>query len=106
MSNAERIVEVNSTRSREGAFQVFNVEVDGLHTYQVSDLAILVHNKPVNLAGRAISAEVLTAMRAQAERVPKGTSRDDRLRALDSSIKRQTPWCFGLKGPLHQPRAG
>ena len=29
---------------RTGAFKVYNFEVEGLHTYFVSDLGILVHN--------------------------------------------------------------
>ncbi len=55
LSNKGQVVQVSSIRRREGTFKVFNIEVDGLHTYHVSDLAILVHNKPMDSRERAIS---------------------------------------------------
>lgn len=52
LARGEQLVTVRSLCRREGSFQVFNLAVNGCHTYQVSDLAILVHNKAVNLEGR------------------------------------------------------
>jgi pretoxin HINT domain-containing protein len=40
----EHKIEAAATKS--GTFIVYNIEVDGLHTYHVSPCAILVHNKP------------------------------------------------------------
>lgn len=42
----ERKIQAISTRS--GTFIVYNIEVEGLHTYHVSSLSILVHNKPMH----------------------------------------------------------
>jgi Pretoxin HINT domain len=39
-----RSVDVDSVSRREGSFQVYNFEVDGFHTYFVSDWGVLVHN--------------------------------------------------------------
>jgi RHS repeat-associated protein len=38
-------VPIISIRRREGCFTVYNIEVEEFHTYYVSDLGILVHNK-------------------------------------------------------------
>ncbi|HEU4835621.1 MAG TPA: polymorphic toxin-type HINT domain-containing protein [Pyrinomonadaceae bacterium] len=40
---------VQAIERREGTFDVFNIEVDGSHTYCVSDLGILVHNKAMRI---------------------------------------------------------
>lgn len=40
---------VNKVSRREGSFAVFNIEVEGVHTYHVSELGILVHNKAMML---------------------------------------------------------
>ena len=39
-----RIVDVDKIEKREGKFPVYNFNVEGFHTYFVSDLGILVHN--------------------------------------------------------------
>ncbi|MGH4011537.1 MAG: eCIS core domain-containing protein [Pseudonocardiaceae bacterium] len=52
LARGEQLVTVRSLCRREGSFRVFNLSVNGCHTYRVSDLAILVHNKAVNLEGR------------------------------------------------------
>ncbi|MFQ4142114.1 polymorphic toxin-type HINT domain-containing protein [Chlorogloeopsis sp. ULAP02] len=39
-----RIIDVDRVEKREGQFQVYNFNVEGFHTYFVSDLGILVHN--------------------------------------------------------------
>ena len=38
-------VEIDSIQTQKGSFTVFNLEVEGIRTYCVSDLGILVHNK-------------------------------------------------------------
>ncbi len=40
-----RSIRCDSIGRRKGAFEVFNIEVDGVHNYYVSSLGILVHNK-------------------------------------------------------------
>ncbi len=55
LSKKREVVRVNLSRHREGTFEVFNIEVDGLHTYHVSDAGILVHNKAMDLKQRAMS---------------------------------------------------
>jgi hypothetical protein len=39
------VIHVDRVERREGKFKVYNLEVDTVHTYQVSRLGILVHNK-------------------------------------------------------------
>lgn len=39
-----RIVDVDKVERREGKFEVYNFKVDGIPTYFVSDLGVLVHN--------------------------------------------------------------
>jgi Pretoxin HINT domain len=39
-----RSVDVDGVTRREGSFQVYNFEVDGFHSYFVSDWGVLVHN--------------------------------------------------------------
>lgn len=39
-----RVVDVDRVQKREGNFEVYNFNVEGFHTYFVSDLGILVHN--------------------------------------------------------------
>jgi hypothetical protein len=43
-TNDGGVVDVDGVTRREGSFQVYNFEVDGFHSYFVSDLDILVHN--------------------------------------------------------------
>jgi len=43
-NNQEGSVIVNHIEHREGTFKVYNFEVEGFHTYFVSDLGVLVHN--------------------------------------------------------------
>ncbi|WP_414530342.1 hypothetical protein, partial [Nodularia chucula] len=38
------VVDVDGVEKREGKFEVYNFNVEGFHTYFVSDLGILVHN--------------------------------------------------------------
>jgi len=40
---------ISTITRREGTFTVYNIEVDGLHTYHVSDLHLLVHNKAMQI---------------------------------------------------------
>jgi len=50
-------IEIRSILLKKGCFTVYNIEVKGLHTYHVSPLSILVHNKalsrPTGLRERA-----------------------------------------------------
>ena len=39
-----RIIDVDKVEKREGKFPVYNFKVEGIPTYFVSDLGILVHN--------------------------------------------------------------
>lgn len=39
-----RAIDVDKVEKREGQFKVYNFQVEGFHTYFVSDLSILVHN--------------------------------------------------------------
>jgi hypothetical protein len=36
---------VETIKRREGVFTVYNIEVDGFHTYWISNISVLVHNK-------------------------------------------------------------
>jgi len=45
LSRAGIVVYVESVQSLQGTLRVFNIEVQGLHTYYVSSLGVLVHNK-------------------------------------------------------------
>jgi hypothetical protein len=49
LTDAGHTVRVDAIRRSEGAFTVFNLEVDGYHTYHVSELSVLVHNKAMPL---------------------------------------------------------
>ncbi len=40
---------IRTITRREGTFAVYNIEVDGLRTYYVSELQLLVHNKPMRI---------------------------------------------------------
>jgi hypothetical protein len=40
-----RIVDVDRLEKREGSFEVYNFRVEGIPTYFVSDVGILVHNE-------------------------------------------------------------
>ena len=39
-----RVIDVDKIEKREGQFEVYNFNVEGFHTYFVSELGILVHN--------------------------------------------------------------
>jgi hypothetical protein len=39
-----RVIDVDKVEKRSGQFEVYNFNVEGFHTYFVSDLGILVHN--------------------------------------------------------------
>jgi hypothetical protein len=39
-----RVIDVDRVEKREGNFEVYNFNVEGFHTYFVSELGILVHN--------------------------------------------------------------
>jgi hypothetical protein len=45
-------VRIGSIECKEGSFTVYNIEVEGFHTYYVSSLGILVHNKSVRAPWR------------------------------------------------------
>ncbi|MGB7415978.1 MAG: RHS repeat-associated core domain-containing protein, partial [Thermosynechococcaceae cyanobacterium] len=45
LSEDGEIYTISLIERREGIFTVYNIEVDGFHTYHVSELSILVHNK-------------------------------------------------------------
>lgn len=47
LTTANQVVRVDSIKRREGSFTVFNITVEVLNTYFVSNLGILVHNKPM-----------------------------------------------------------
>jgi Pretoxin HINT domain len=46
------IVDVDGVQGREGDFKVYNFEVEGFHSYFVSDLGVLVHNDCTAIAKR------------------------------------------------------
>jgi Pretoxin HINT domain len=45
LSQAGQPLSIESIQPQEGQFQVYNIEVEGFHTYHVSSLQILVHNE-------------------------------------------------------------
>ncbi len=47
LSRHDRTVRVESLSSERKAVRVYNIEVEGLHTYAVGELGLLVHNKPM-----------------------------------------------------------
>ena len=51
-----RIVDVDRVEKRFGKFEVYNFKVEGIPTYFVSDLGILVHNAPCGLSPEANNA--------------------------------------------------
>jgi len=51
-----RIVDVDGVERREGKFEVYNFNVEGIPTYFVSDLGILVHNADCGLSQDANNA--------------------------------------------------
>ncbi|WP_414530920.1 polymorphic toxin-type HINT domain-containing protein, partial [Nodularia chucula] len=61
-----RVIDVDGVEKREGKFEVYNFNVEGFHTYFVSDLGILVHNAncdPGNVrVGRWMSPDELAKM--------------------------------------------
>jgi hypothetical protein len=40
-----RTIGISSIRARRGSFTVHNIEVEGLHTYHVAEIGVVVHNK-------------------------------------------------------------
>lgn len=46
-----RIVDVDGVEKREGKFEVYNFKVEGIPTYFVSDLGVLVHNTCGDVVG-------------------------------------------------------
>ncbi|MEG3960460.1 polymorphic toxin type 28 domain-containing protein, partial [Microcoleus sp. herbarium2] len=52
-----KVVDVDRVEKREGPFEVYNFNVEGIPTYFVSDLGILVHNTDCGLSERA-TAEI------------------------------------------------
>lgn len=49
---------VVSMNTRNGKFDVYNLEVEGPHNYYVSDQKVLVHNKPVWAAGLKVTSAI------------------------------------------------
>lgn len=49
LTTANQVVRVDSIKRREGSFTVFNITIEVINTYFVSDLGILVHNKPMRI---------------------------------------------------------
>ncbi|MDY6785854.1 MAG: polymorphic toxin type 28 domain-containing protein [Cyanobacteriota bacterium] len=45
---SQESVKIEAIEHRKGSFTVYNIEVEGFHTYRVSSLSILVHNKSLN----------------------------------------------------------
>lgn len=45
LTKGGRLVGVESIGHREGSFTVYNIEVERLHSYYVSELGLLVHNQ-------------------------------------------------------------
>lgn len=70
LTRANQIVLIDSIERREGSFMVYNITVDVLHTYFVSDLGILVHNKPMRLPDPSPADELLANGRNVQERHP------------------------------------
>jgi hypothetical protein len=59
---------IDEIRRRDEVTQVYNVEIDGLHTYFVSNLEILSHNMCGGASNRAPFENYLDDLRAQMER--------------------------------------
>jgi Pretoxin HINT domain len=53
LTSEQRVVSVDSVRRRQGTFTVHNLDVRGYHTYYVSPLGLLVHNKAAERSFRA-----------------------------------------------------
>jgi hypothetical protein len=76
------LVRVNSIQYREGLHRVFNLEVDIPHTYYISDINILVHNKAMAIEPRPVgslkkpSASWLKKQGIDPHTVKKGTKGD------------------------------
>ena len=51
-----RVVDVDGITKREGDFQVYNFEVEGFHTYFISELGVLVHNACTGFSNRTEQA--------------------------------------------------
>ena len=120
------LVTVDTVKREAGSSAVFNIEVEGFHTYFVSDLGILVHNKgeladPVGqLRSRveSLSARVRTALtsaKAQPSDTPGRAGRISRLediqKAVDQLQKESnapapdvddlSDWADGIDNDLH-----
>ena len=52
-----RVVDVDRVEKREGQFEVYNFKVEGIPTYFVSDLGVLVHNANCGPAAKAYNWE-------------------------------------------------
>jgi Pretoxin HINT domain len=53
LTSEQRVVSVGSVQRRQGTFTVHNLDVRGYHTYYVSALGLLVHNKAAERSFRA-----------------------------------------------------
>jgi len=86
LSNSGASVHVRSIAQRTGSFPVFNIEVAGVHTYFVSSLGILVHNKAAEaptLAERIKSAEIdAVRLSKEAKELPVSESTQKRIAGL------------------------
>jgi hypothetical protein len=82
-------VVIDEIVARSGTFTVYNITVEGLAAYHVSDLQVLVHNKPMKLDLRAIFnsrnadlRESIAEIRARVEAVKKLAQDPEDLKAI------------------------
>ena len=53
-----RVIDVDGVEKREGQFQVYNFNVEGFHTYYVSDLGVLVHNTCSDITTKSWESQI------------------------------------------------
>lgn len=67
-------VAVESVKHRQGTFQIYNLEVSGIHSYYVSRLGILVHNQSATPPGSGKAPNFLGQENGPAIPVPDGAT--------------------------------
>jgi hypothetical protein len=87
LTDAGHTVRVDSIRWSEGRFTVFNLEVEGSHTYHVSELGILVHNKAMRRTPDSTSEPEVPGKRSLLEA---NQAQVERLNALRENINKLT----------------
>ena len=91
-----RIIDVDGVERREGKFEVYNFKVEGIPTYFVSDLGILVHNADysgTNPFGNLSDNDLITSSLRPART---GAEESRALQALKKKIDRNNAAFAGL----------